>query len=64
VPEAELHVCPSGCPYSSVQTAVDAARDAGVDSDVTIDIDGQIRPMGLGWDLGADSLFLRGDDEI
>ena len=26
-PASELHVCPSGCPYSSVQAAVDAAND-------------------------------------
>jgi len=26
-PTAELHVCPSGCAYSSVQAAVDAATD-------------------------------------
>jgi len=25
-PQAELHVCPSGCPYASVQAAVDAAQ--------------------------------------
>lgn len=29
-PAAELHVCPSGCAYSSVQTAVDAAGDGDV----------------------------------
>ena len=29
-PAAELHVCPSGCPYSSVQAAVDAAGDGDV----------------------------------
>ncbi|MBN1815702.1 MAG: right-handed parallel beta-helix repeat-containing protein [Anaerolineae bacterium] len=28
--EAELHVCPSGCPYSSVQAAVDAAGEGDV----------------------------------
>ena len=26
-PAAELHVCPVGCPYSSIQAAVDAAND-------------------------------------
>jgi uncharacterized repeat protein (TIGR01451 family) len=30
------------------------ARDAGVDSGVSMDIDGQWRPMGLHYDLGAD----------
>ncbi|MGC9399618.1 MAG: right-handed parallel beta-helix repeat-containing protein [Anaerolineae bacterium] len=29
-PSAELHVCPSGCAYSSIQTAVDAADDGDV----------------------------------
>lgn len=29
-PAAELHVCPSGCAYSSVQAAVDAAGDGDV----------------------------------
>ena len=29
-PAAELHVCPSGCAYSSVQAAVDAANDGDV----------------------------------
>jgi hypothetical protein len=27
---ADLHVCPSGCAYSSIQAAVDAARDSDV----------------------------------
>ena len=30
VPATELHVCPSGCTYSSVQAAVDAASDGAV----------------------------------
>jgi hypothetical protein len=29
-PVAELHVCPSGCPYATVQSAVDAANDGDV----------------------------------
>ncbi len=30
VPTAELHVCPTGCPYSSIQAAVDAANAGDV----------------------------------
>ena len=29
-PTAELHVCPSGCPYDNVQDAVDAAIDGDI----------------------------------
>ena len=35
-----------------------AARDMGVPSGVMIDIDGERRPMGPAWDLGADEFFL------
>jgi len=35
-----------------------AARDMGIPSGVSWDIDGERRPMGLGWDLGADEYFL------
>jgi hypothetical protein len=31
-----------------------AAIDAGVDAGVTLDIDGQVRPWGAGYDIGAD----------
>jgi uncharacterized repeat protein (TIGR01451 family) len=31
-----------------------AAIDKGVDAGVTVDIDGETRPFGLGYDLGAD----------
>lgn len=31
-----------------------AARNTGIDNGVTWDMDGELRPMGLGWDLGAD----------
>jgi len=31
-----------------------AAVDAGVDADVTTDIDGDVRPLGAGFDIGAD----------
>ena len=30
VPQADLHVCASGCPYSSTQAAVDAANSGDV----------------------------------
>jgi len=36
-----------------------AAIDAGVDAGVTTDIDGEPRPQGLGYDIGADELFNR-----
>ena len=29
-PDADLHVCPSGCPYSSIQDAVNVAQDGDV----------------------------------
>jgi parallel beta-helix repeat protein len=35
-----------------------AARDTGVPSGVMWDIDGEPRPYGLGWDIGADEYFL------
>ncbi len=35
-----------------------AARDMGVPSGVRIDIDGEPRPYGAGWDLGADEFFI------
>ena len=38
-------------------TAVSAARDAGVDAGVTDDIDGDPRPQGGGYDLGADEFL-------
>jgi hypothetical protein len=36
-----------------------AAIDQGVDSGVTADIDGEVRPAGAGYDLGADELWYR-----
>jgi uncharacterized repeat protein (TIGR01451 family) len=35
-----------------------AAIDAGVDAGVTTDIDGEMRPMGLGYDIGADEFLV------
>jgi hypothetical protein len=29
-PDTEIHVCPSGCPYSSIQAAVDVASGGDV----------------------------------
>jgi parallel beta-helix repeat protein len=37
-----------------------AARDAGVDAGVRNDIDGEARPFGTGFDLGADECWLEG----
>ena len=38
-------------------TAGSAAMDKGVDAGVTVDIDGEPRPAGTGYDLGADELW-------
>jgi uncharacterized repeat protein (TIGR01451 family) len=35
-----------------------AAVDVGVNAGVNVDIDGEPRPMGIGYDIGADELFL------
>ena len=36
-----------------------AAIDKGIDASVTVDIDGELRPAGIGYDLGADELWHR-----
>ena len=36
-----------------------AAIDAGVDAGVTTDIDGETRPFGAGYDIGADEWVAR-----
>ena len=38
-------------------TDTSAALDAGVDAGITTDIDGQTRPQGAGYDIGADEHF-------
>ena len=40
-------------------TAGSAAIDNGIDAGVTVDIDGESRPAGAGYDLGADELWYR-----
>jgi uncharacterized repeat protein (TIGR01451 family) len=45
-------VNPGGNDYHLGETS--AARDAGIDAGVRHDVDGQMRPMGWGYDLGAD----------
>ncbi len=40
-------------------TSSSAAIDAGVDAGVTTDIDGDARPWGEGYDIGADELRQR-----
>jgi hypothetical protein len=35
-----------------------AAIDQGVDAGVTTDVDGEIRPVGLGYDIGADEFYV------
>ena len=36
-----------------------AAINKGIDSRITMDIDGEKRPAGVGWDLGADELWYK-----
>ncbi len=49
-------VNPDGGDYHISEAS--AARDMGVPSGVWIDIDGEPRPYGAGWDLGADEFFI------
>jgi len=42
--------------YNYHITTTSAALDAGVDAGVTGDIDGEVRPLGTGFDIGADEL--------
>ena len=49
-------VDPAGGNYHIAVTS--AARDAGVDAGVTSDIDGEPRPYGAGYDIGADEWYL------
>jgi len=37
-----------------------AAIDSGIDSGILVDFDGDIRPQGAGWDIGADELASAG----
>jgi hypothetical protein len=39
-------------------TAGSAAIDMGIDAGITVDIDGEPRPSGAGYDLGADELWI------
>ena len=49
---------PAFAPDGYHLTAASAAIDKGVDAGITVDIDGEPRPYGQGYDLGADEFWL------
>jgi hypothetical protein len=51
-----LFLNPDGGDYHIGENS--AARDVGVPYGVVWDIDGDPRPMGSGWDIGADEYFV------
>lgn len=57
-----LFVDPSGYDYHLGEGS--AAIDAGMDAGVTIDIDGDIRPMGPGFDIGFDEAIHAPEAEL
>jgi hypothetical protein len=50
---------PAFAPDGYHLTGSSAAINTGVDAGVTTDIDGEGRPQGSGYDIGADEILLR-----